>query len=105
MKARGADRAELSRQAANAMFFKWGERPSVVAVSQVTATGSNTDIARDLEAWGKAVRRQVEAAFAALRHAARRLEPGSKAEALALLGQRHAGRLGLAAVAAPLRVC
>ena len=51
MKARGADRAELSRQAANAMFFKWGERPSVVAVRQVTATGSNTDIARDLEAW------------------------------------------------------
>ena len=51
MKARGADRTELSRQAANAMFFKWGERPSVVAVRQVTATGSNTDIARDLEAW------------------------------------------------------
>ena len=51
MKVRGADRAELSRQAANAMFFKWGERPSVVAVRQVTATGSNTDIARDLEAW------------------------------------------------------
>lgn len=24
MKTRGADRAELSRQAANAMFFKWG---------------------------------------------------------------------------------
>ncbi|MGH6915499.1 MAG: maltokinase N-terminal cap-like domain-containing protein, partial [Geminicoccales bacterium] len=32
--------------------------------------------ARDLHAWDKAVRRQAEAAFAALRHAARRLEPG-----------------------------
>ncbi|MGH6918139.1 MAG: putative maltokinase, partial [Geminicoccaceae bacterium] len=43
---------------------------------------------RDLQGWGKAVRRQAEAAFSALRHALRRLEPGPKAEAEALLQQR-----------------
>ena len=46
--------------------------------------------ARDLQGWGKAVRRQAEAAFAALRHALRRLEAAPKAEAEALLQQRKA---------------
>ena len=46
--------------------------------------------AHDLQAWGKAVRKQAEAAFAALRHALRRLEPGPKAEGEALLKQRNA---------------
>jgi maltose alpha-D-glucosyltransferase / alpha-amylase len=46
--------------------------------------------ARDLQSWGKAVRRQAEAAFSALRHAVRRLETGPKAEAEALLQQRKA---------------
>jgi maltose alpha-D-glucosyltransferase/alpha-amylase len=46
--------------------------------------------ARDLQAWAKGVRSQAEAAFAALRQAARRLEPGPKQEAEALLKQRKA---------------
>ncbi len=46
--------------------------------------------ARDLQGWGKAVRRQAEAAFSALRHALRRLEAAPKAEAEALLQQRKA---------------
>jgi maltose alpha-D-glucosyltransferase/alpha-amylase len=46
--------------------------------------------ARDLENWGKAVRKQAEAAFSALRHALRRLEQAPKAEAEALLHQRDA---------------
>jgi maltose alpha-D-glucosyltransferase/alpha-amylase len=45
---------------------------------------------RDLENWGKAVRKQAEAAFSALRHALRRLEQAPKAEAEALLHQRDA---------------
>jgi maltose alpha-D-glucosyltransferase/alpha-amylase len=43
---------------------------------------------RDLQAWGKAVRKQADAAYAALRQAARRLQPGPRAEAEALLQQR-----------------
>ena len=46
--------------------------------------------ARDLQAWGKAVRKQAEAAFSALRHALRRLEQAPKAEAETLLQQRDA---------------
>ncbi len=46
--------------------------------------------ARDLQAWAKGVRAQAEAAFAALRQAARRLEPGPRQEAEALLKQRKA---------------
>jgi maltose alpha-D-glucosyltransferase/alpha-amylase len=45
-------------------------------------------ITRDLQAWGKAVRKQADAAYAALRQAARRLQPGPRAEAEALLQQR-----------------
>jgi maltose alpha-D-glucosyltransferase/alpha-amylase len=46
--------------------------------------------AHDLQSWGRAVRRQAEAAFSALRHAVRRLEAAPKAEAEALLQQRKA---------------
>jgi hypothetical protein len=59
LKARGADRVELSRQAANALFFKLGRRPSVVLVRQVTGTGSNSDISNDLAAWWTQLREQT----------------------------------------------